>query len=495
MRLTRLPLFLARVLIFYPASAAIAEDLVGDYAIIADPINSEAGHLSVEGSLDVMGGISLGGAGYPGVLLMHSGNQTLFQAQEEISNFRWNELGTGSNPSKEKMLLSSSNSLTLYKLGTTPSAGIVLNPNTGALTLAGISSGIYNSSGNPVMQIGSTGTASFPGPVAFTQGVQVNGGLTSNGQIVSDQDGYLNSLTVGRGGGNLITNAVLGSGAFVSNTLGQHNVAIGHRALESNTSAYLNVAMGSYALMNNISGEQNVAVGTQALVANISGRDNIAMGLAALYLNTSGSSNVGIGVVSLRSNTTGSYNIAFGAETLFSNNGNYNTVTGFRAMYSNTTGSENTAMGSHALSRNSVGGQNAVLGWAAGQYNEVGLRNVMVGWDAASYDASGVGLQNAQNSVYIGASVRGHSNSDNNAIVIGSNAVGEGANTTVIGNTSTTLARIHGTVNASGVKTGNLEIEQPDEMQDALSVGGRTRFNGEVIISQPQGDISMGIYE
>ena len=65
-----------------------------------------------------------------------------------------------------------------------------------------------------------------------------------------------------------------------------------------------------------------------------------------------------------------------------------------------------------------------------------------------------------------------------NAIAIGYGATPAGNNTTVIGNAETTSTRLHGAANL-----------------DSLNVAGSTTLQGEVIIGQPQGDISMGAYQ
>jgi hypothetical protein len=58
----------------------------------------------------------------------------------------------------------------------------------------------------------------------------------------------------------------------------------------------------------------------------------------------------------------------------------------------------------------------------------------------------------------LGAGSRGLNNSDSNSIVIGSSAVGLGANTTVIGTSSTTSAKVWGAVTAAGTLTADAYI-------------------------------------
>ena len=86
-----------------------------------------------------------------------------------------------------------------------------------------------------------------------------------------------NSLTAGRGGGNLST-----------------NTAFGNLALYSNTGGTTNTAVGASALLNNISGSNNTAIGRSALINNRA-TNNTAIGVASLSSNTTGFNNIAIG--------------------------------------------------------------------------------------------------------------------------------------------------------------------------------------------------------
>jgi hypothetical protein len=139
--------------------------------------------------------------------------------------------------------------------------------------------------------------------------------------------------------------------------------------------------------------------------------------------------NVSLGdSITLNSITTGTYNIGIGSFTLFStNSGSHNVGVGYAAMLMNMTGAYNIAIGSSAL------------------YNNGGSNNVAIGDSAAKFQADGTtSLTTAGNSIYIGQATRGFSNSDSNSIVIGYQAIGEGANTSVLGNSSTLYTRLYG---------------------------------------------------
>lgn len=206
-------------------------------------------------------------------------------------------------------------------------------------------------------------------------------------------------------------NSGIGYQCLQANTTGYRNVASGYQALYSNTTGYDNVAVGIYALYTNTIGHRNLAIGYYTLPANTEGNENTAIGAFALQRNTTGLENLAIGSAALQANVIGSANIAVGKDALFSTTAGKNVGIGLQVLYFNSTGANNTA----------------------------------VGWQAGAYHANGsTPLADPENSVYIGYGVRGKDNSDSNSIVIGYSAIGLGANTTVIGNTSTTAATIYG---------------------------------------------------
>jgi len=106
--------------------------------------------------------------------------------------------------------------------------------------------------------------------------------------------------------------------------------------------------------------------------------------------------------------------------------GNFNTAIGYGALQ-NTTASNNTAVGLQAL-----------------QNITTGALNTAVGREAGCFQADGTtALTTANNSVYLGRDTRG-TQTDSNSIVIGYQAIGLGANKSVIGNSSTTETKLFG---------------------------------------------------
>jgi hypothetical protein len=121
-------------------------------------------------------------------------------------------------------------------------------------------------------------------------------------------------MTIGLGGGAVVSNTVVGNVAFNSNTSGQNNTAIGESALFSNTTGTANVAVGRRALFASNSA-QNVALGNDSLRFNTAA-NNTAVGYFSLYNNTTGASNTSIGHNAGNTTTTGSGNVFIGKDAV-----------------------------------------------------------------------------------------------------------------------------------------------------------------------------------
>lgn len=163
-------------------------------------------------------------------------------------------------------------------------------------------------------------------------------------------------------------------------------------------------------------------------------------------------SNTMLGYNTLLANTTGAFNTATGYIAFSANTTGYeNTVTGYGALGNSTTGYYNTALGSLALRHNTTGNGNTAIGRQSLFRNLTGSSNVALGDGAGAYQANGASfLQTPVGSIYIGAGTRGFDDNDNGSIVIGYGAIGEGANTTVIGSSSTTATHSFGSLTVGG---------------------------------------------
>jgi hypothetical protein len=480
---------------------------------------AQTGDLNLAGDLGVVKGIDFGTTASPplaAVQLNYFGgtvNTAMTDLTAPLGTYQWrdNLMGTA----RDKMKLDGANILTLYP-STGAAAGILLNPNTGQVNLTGTAAGIY-AGGNPVFTIGPGGNLAFGNQplssINTTPSISsTTGALTIAGGIGAAMDSTINGLKVGRGGGNVTTNTAYGSSALQSNTTGYCNTAEGYFALRSNTSGYYNKAAGAYALQANTTGYFNTAVGTLSLYANITGTNNTAIGnyslLAnttgslntaagsyALYANTAGGYNTASGYYSLRANTTAYYNTAAGAFSLAATTtGSANTAAGFYALSRNTTGACNNAAGSYALSSNTTGNYNLATGYYALYGNTTGVSNVAIGSYAGTYQATGAALTDPDNSVYIGANSRGLSNLDNNSIVIGFGATGEGANTTVIGNSSTQKTHLYGRVEASALTLNNAPVLTPSYGPGSSLSDYALLAMGESSQASGWGSIALGNY-
>ena len=157
------------------------------------------------------------------------------------------------------------------------------------------------------------------------------------------------------------------------------------------------------------SGTSNVAVGYQAGYTNSVGTRNTFIGYTAGYANTTGGYSVGVGAYALQALTTGGYLTAVGYSAGGSaTNINYGVFVGYEAGL-NATGSGNTLIGS-----------------VAGSTLTSGANNTIIGSQTSTLSAT-----------------------DGNSIVIGQGVTGLGSNTTVIGNSSTTLTKVFGAIQAT----------------------------------------------
>jgi hypothetical protein len=221
-------------------------------------------------------------------------------------------------------------------------------------------------------------------------GAQVNLGATQTGAIGAS--------------GTATFPGTVAAGTITPTTIGSNGVLLnGVPALQSQASLNNYYSGGAGNLTG--TGAYNSAQGYQALYSNTTGAYNSAQGYQALYSNTTGSGNSAQGFGALSSNTTG----------------NYNTAQGFGALYSNTTGAYNSAQGYQALYSNTTGAYNSAQGYQAGQYIADGV----------------TANQTSSNSLYEGFQAYPLANGDTNENVIGNTAIGNGSNTTTLGNSST----------------------------------------------------------
>lgn len=208
---------------------------------------------------------------------------------------------------------------------------------------------------------------------------------------------------------------------------------------------------------------------TSASTSNIEVRastsaNNTFIGLQTGRRNTTGTSNTFIGVIAGRENSTGTENTFIGSGAGQINiTSSSNTFIGSNAGANNISVGFNTFLGNNAGLSNTLGNSNTFLGRSSGQNITTGFQNVMIGNDAGRFITGGstsntVSIQ----SIFIGVSTRAAADSQTNQIVIGNGTTGLGSNTTIIGNSSTTLTALYGSVIANGTSINASAVLQAD---------------------------------
>ena len=202
---------------------------------------------------------------------------------------------------------------------------------------------------------------------------------------VTGGDALLNTLTVGLGGGQVITNLAVGPSALFSNTTGSLNVAIGLSSLQTNTTGNSNTAIGFQSLSSNTTGTGNTAIGRQSLYANTTGSTNTAIGYFSLFTNTTGNNNTAMGIQALNSNTAGSNNTvigyAAGLDVNTATSTGANTFIGYFTGGGIVTGVNNTILGANVTGLASTLSNNIIIADGAGnrRINVDGSGNVGIG--------------------------------------------------------------------------------------------------------------------
>jgi hypothetical protein len=189
-------------------------------------------------------------------------------------------------------------------------------------------------------------------------------------------------------------------------------------------------------------------------------------------------SNTIIGIAAGRAVTTGSLNSFFGRSAGQANTtGSFNSFFGTNAGQANTTGTSNSFFGRSAGQANTTGSFNSFFGTNAGLANTTGTSNSFFGRDAGRFQADGTTtLTTVSNCVYLGANVRGFSNADSNSIVIGTSAIGRGANTTTFGTSSTTNTAVFGDYE-SLTNGGGMILRSPDGTRYKITVANGGTVN------------------
>jgi hypothetical protein len=223
-----------------------------------------------------------------------------------------------------------------------------------------------------------------------------------------------------------------------ANSSGTSNIEVRASSITSNT--FIGITSGR----RNTTGTNNTFIGYNAGGSNTTGISNTFYGASAGVVNTTGNGNVFIGFESARLNQSGSSNVFIGQYAGYSNTANSNIFLGASAAFSNTTGGSNTILGTFAGYSNTTGSNNIFFGTLSGRY--------------ISDKSTAATIIN--NSVLLGYNTSPLADSQTNQIVIGYASTGLGSNTTVLGNSSTTLTALFG-----AVITGGTSIDASAQLQ------------------------------
>jgi hypothetical protein len=165
-----------------------------------------------------------------------------------------------------------------------------------------------------------------------------------------------------------------------------------------------------------------------------------------------------------------------------------NTAVGNGALTSNTTGVQNGAFGTQALSACSTGSSNIGIGRRALNQLTNGGNNVVIGSNAAiSFNGNNLvavgsncvgSLTTGTGGIYIGNGSDSSGSDRTNEIVIGSSIAGLGSNTTLIGPSTQTLARINGLLDVpSGISSAGATFSALTTFNSGISAAGGTFTN------------------
>jgi hypothetical protein len=329
---------------------------------------------------------------------------------------------------------------TSFATGYTKTAGVASNITT---TLAAVSGSPY--------QLVVTMTDRTAGTCTVTYGGLTTGGLTASGSLPQ-------TLTT-----STATMSVAADAAF------NGKIVISVKRITAST-------MATFALKNS----SGTVVYEQRSGAS---NTNMFQGIGAGVLNTTGGYNTFQGHLTGVSNTTATDNTFIGYAAGNKNSiGIENTYIGGSAGAANTIGSRNTMIGFNTgISATSLLG-NVFIGNTSGRYISSGTYSVFIGTDSGRVYGSGAGTQlsSLTQGVLIGFDTRPLANSETNSLVIGSQGRGLGSNTSVIGNSSTTRAKIWGSLEnqSSGTTTGTSLLIQNTTPVELLKVldNGKTSF-------------------
>jgi hypothetical protein len=392
-----------------------------------------------------------------------------------------------------------------------PSAGANLVADSVGNILLGSGAGdVLGASGRNVA-IGTDALGAFSAGAASitntTPGTGGTGAPTTYNNILLEKDSGVGEMTVYptvnlrvsvAGAVDLITIVSPGSGATVASgivlravttpagvptnwrgtlaTVGGNHIAIGNNALLLATPV---VPLGSL-----FEPTSRIAIGAGALDAVTTGWSEIAIGENALGATTTGTNNIAIGNNAGAAGTDASACLFIGANAGRNASTSSLMAIGHNAGRGITSNAPNCCIvGSSALSNPSstIAPSATVIGEFAFSQSTNVTGCTAVGNHAGSYrGATGTTtLAAATNSIFIGRQSRADDTGQTNQVVIGGiDAIGDGSNTTVLGTTATTQARVQGgTFLSTGANGQSTQLGQSTTLLTGLTGATVTATN------------------
>ena len=274
-------------------------------------------------------------------------------------------------------------------------------------------------------------------------------------QELGGVDKLINGIRIGKGGGNISSNLVLGSDSLLSNSTGNYSTAICYKSLYTNTIGAYNTSVGSLSLNYNTTGLVNTSVGAYASQANTTGSYNTVVGGSALSANQFGSSNVAIGASALRNNVGVSGSNIYGHRSI---------AIGGNAMLNNTTGN-GIAIGDTSLKSQTTGTYNIAIGLQAGSGITTGNTNVIIA--DTGFVTAGGGITTGSNNMIIAPN-----NGNTTGITTGSGNIVLGKVTGLSASASNTITISDGVGNIAITKSTIGELKTPNLTQALIVSGG-----------------------
>ena len=344
---------------------------------------------------------------------------------------------------------------------------------TGKPTLVSGSSQIDITSTSNSTTLATTGSNIFIGTQVISGSLTVTGSATFTNVGPTILSGSISQVNLGDG--NIIISDTPITTLNATAPLGIQNTIIGSDAGQSITDGYSNSFFGRSAGRDTTVATNNTFIGLAAGQQNITGSSNTFLGSSTGQSNKA-SFNTFVGMNSGNSNNNGTQNTFVGYQSGVNNSvGNNNTFIGQRAGQFNESGSNNTLVGSETAASLATGTANSFFGYQAGSSLTGGSMNVMLGFRAGKYQPGYISeIVNTGYSIFIGADASGVDGTTNQ-IVIGYNGVGNGTNTTTIGNSETIATYLKGKL--------ILSSSVAQEVTGSVNVNGAvtaTSFNGVI---------------